>query len=137
MNCCWMISIGFRVLLLLVTAGLLVNCGIRYIQNHSTASIDYKSYHVSAKDIYPSHTFCFTGLAIYDDKKLQHTYGIDNAYDYAKFLSGGIWNGTMINVDYDYVTDHLSFFFNEIAVALDIFGNRPAYKWGNKIQNDG
>lgn len=133
MNCCGMISIGFRVLLLLVTAGLLVNCAIRYIQNHSTASIDYKRYHVSAKDLYPSHTFCFTGLAIYDGKKLQQTYGIDNAYDYAKFLSGDIWNDTMINVDYDYVTDHLSYFFNEIAVALDILGNRPAYRWVNQV----
>ena len=132
MNCCWMISIGFRIMLLLATVGLLVNCAIRFIQNHSTASFDYKTYHKTTKDVYPSLSLCFTGMGIYDADKLKQIYGIDNVYEYQMYLRGEMWNETMVNVDYDHVTDHLKDSFNEIDVAFDLSGNMPAYKWVNQ-----
>ena len=72
-------------MLVLATAILVGYCVDRYLQNQNTASIDYKRYHQTKKDIYPSISICFSGLAIYDSNGLEQTYGINNTAEYSIF----------------------------------------------------
>ena len=121
----------FRFTLLLAAGSLVIYCALRYAQNHNSSSIEYKTFHETAKDLYPSINLCFYGLEIYDHKRMEQDYGIRNVLDYSRYLSGEKWNDSMMDVDYDYVTDHLTEYFNEINVSFDFLGNNPAYQWVN------
>ena len=111
---------------------LVVYCTIRYIQNRNATSTEYKTYHQTSRDLYPSICFCFMGLAIYDSERMKEAYGIQNFSDYPRYLSGHIWNKTMVDVDYDYVTGHLDEYFNGLDVSLDATGYSPVYRWLNR-----
>ena len=131
MNASRTIALLFHSILLLVTGGLLVYCTIRYIENHSSTSTSYKNYHKTARDIYPSIALCFNGLAIYDSDKMKQMYGINDPLEYQKYLSGEKFNETMLDVDFDEVTDHLKEYFIGLDVSFDILGNHPAFQWIN------
>ena len=124
-----MIGFGFRMMLVLATAILVGYCVDRYLQNQNTASIDYKRYHQTEKDIYPSISICFGGLAIYDSNRLQQTYGINHSAEYSMFLKGEKWNDEMVMVDYDHVTDHLKSYFHGLFLSSDVEGKKVLYQW--------
>ena len=126
-----MIGFGFRTMLVLATAILVGYCVDRYLQNQNTASIDYKRYHQTEKDIYPSISICFGGLAIYDSNRLEQTYGINNSAEYSMFLKGEKWNDEMVMVDYDHVTDHLKSYFHGLFLSSDVEGKKLLYQWIN------
>ena len=124
------LALGFRVVLLITTGILVIYCITKYIQNKSTASVDFKTYHETDKDQYPSISMCFidSGWTIYDKEKLRQTYEIDTNYalyddyvdyigwEYCRFLSGEIWNDEMVYVNYDDVTQHI----NDLVVDLEL-----------------
>ena len=122
----------FRFTLLLVAGSLLIYCAMRYAQNRNSSSIEYKTYHQTAKDLYPSVNLCFHGLESYDPKRMEQAYGITNVLDYPRYLRGEKWNESMIDVDYDYVTDHLKEYFNALYVSYDILMDNPTYQWVNQ-----
>ena len=132
MNCYQFMVLVFRSILLIATAILLVFCIRKYIQNHSTTSTEYRTYHQRAQDIYPSINFCFSGLEIYDEEKMKQLYGIDNVTEYPMYLKGEKWNEKMMNVDYDEVTGRLQKLFNSVDVSFDVLGYHQAYHWVNK-----
>ena len=125
------VGLLFHSILLLVTVGLLMYCTIRYIENKSTTSTAYKLYHKTEKDLYPSITLCFSGLSIYDSDKLKQIYGINEVIEYQQYLSGERFNETMVDVDYDDVTDHLKEGFIGLDVRFDVFDQKPAFQWIN------
>ena len=122
----------FRFVLILLTVGLLVYCTIIYIQNDSTTSTEYRRYHKTKKDLYPSINLCFYGSTIFDSERMKNSYGIDNVLDYIHYLSGEEWNESMVNVDYDEVTDHLKEYFNGLDISFDVTENNLAYQWVNR-----
>ena len=132
MNCYQFMVLVLRSILLIATAILLVKCIWKYIQNHSTTSTEYRTYHQRAQDIYPSINFCFSGLEIYDEEKMKQLYGIDNVTEYPMYLKGEKWNEKMMNVDYDEVTGHLQKIFNSVDVSFDMEGYYQAYQWVNQ-----
>ena len=139
------ITLGFRVVLLITTGVLVVYCVSKYVQNKSTASVDFKTYHETDKDQYPSISMCFSDsvFTIYDGEKLRKTYGIDKYYakindyvdlvgwEYLQFLSGDIWDETMVNVNYDYVTQRINDLFHDLVLATDDLGLEPVFRWVN------
>ena len=138
------ISLGFRVVLLVVTGFLVMLCVIKYIHNKNTTSIDFKTYHENTKDQYPSISMCVTGRGIFDGEKLNDSYGIgnnstlmelfgfDNVKEYQMFLNGDIWNEKMVRVDYDFLTRHVNDLIHDLELFAYTIESEPVYRWVNQ-----
>ena len=123
------ITSTFHILCLITTASLLSYCSWRYVQNESSSLIDFRAYHRSEKDIYPSLSLCFVGNGIYNKSKLRQKYGIQAFRDYTSFLVGDTWNDTMKNINYDDVTMSLRSYVNSISLQINNYVSGPVYKW--------
>ena len=101
------LTFAFHFMCIVSTAGLLFYCSYKYIQNESTSLVDYRVYHQSEKDIYPSLSLCFQGMGIYDAHKLNKIYGIKESREYIKYMQGRVWKEDLLDVTYDDVTINL------------------------------
>ena len=115
----------FRFLCLAVTGCLILFCAWKYVENKSTSLVDFKRFHMTEKDIYPSISLCFDGM--YDQTTLRDKYGIDNVEEYIKFLKGEVWHDFMLGVNYDKVTMNLNDFVQEITLHSGEAFTEPFY----------
>ena len=108
----------FRVLCILATTGLAINCFVKYLQNEDVAQISYKKYHHENKDnIYPSISFCIKNPFLEEELK---QYGDEvNVTSYSKFLKGLHWDKRMFNISYDKVTVSLKDTLISILIVLN------------------
>ena len=104
--------------------------------------VDFQTYHGKEKDIYPSFTVCF-GIfweleGLYDRKKLNEAYNIENRTRYISFLKGEVWDKDMLKVDYDDVTIHLQDYVKAVEVQVNSSFSKTAYTWyhDEKINNN-
>ena len=122
----------FHCLCLITTAGVLIYCSWKYYHNEGTSLVDFKTYHNTENDIYPSISLCFQG-GIWDTYKLNHTYAIDKVSDYSSFLKGNAWDDLMLKVNYDDVTLNLKDYVTNIQIGPDA---APEYSWTKKNNNN-
>lgn len=109
------LSRAFHVVCLLMSIGFIVFFASDYCKETSTALVDFKAFHETENDIFPSLTLCFglTKSSAWNTKKLNATFDIQNYEDYRRYLRGKLWDERMTKVDYDNVTlklrDHLTY----------------------------
>ena len=94
----------FQILCLVATGWLIYIDSLKFFKNEDRSLVEYRTFHDTKKDIYPSISICFYGPGIYDCKKLNETYGVEHAEEYMKFLKGDVWEDRMVGVKYDEVT---------------------------------
>ena len=66
---------------------------------------------------------------LYDKRKLNETYKIENRTRYISFLNGEEWDTEMLKVDYDDVTIHLKDYVKKIEVTVNSSFTKAAYTW--------
>ena len=130
-------TLSFRIICLLSTGGLFVYCSWKFIQDDSTSLVDFKAYHNTDEDIYPSITLCFMqddeSNAIYIPRKLRNGYNIDNATKYASFLRGEYWDSNFTKIDYDDVTFNLRDYVKTVSIGVNTTYSTPIYTWNNVL----
>ena len=129
------LTFAFHLMCIFSTAGLLFYCSYKYIQNKSTSLVDYRVYHQSEKDIYPSLSLCFQGMEIYDAHKLNEIYGIKEIKEYVEFLQGRVWKEDLLDVTYDDVTINLKDYVENISLTVNSYFTDPVYTWENDNVN--
>lgn len=92
----------FDVVCILTTIGLVSWCLYAYNLNEDTSMVDFKMYHTSEVDLYPSLTLCLSDP--FDNDKLKEIGEGINSSSYADFLNGRHWDERMIDIDYDNVS---------------------------------
>ena len=134
---------SFQILCLVATSYLFIHDGLKYLKDEDSSLVEYRMFHDSKRDIYPSISICFYGLGVYDRKRLKETYEIEDAVEYMKFLNGDVWNATMVGVKYDDVTIDMKDYIESIIVMgmdwnpFDVFYNGYLYKWVNDNESTG
>ena len=129
------LTFAFHFMCIVSTAGLLFYCSYKYIQNESTSLVDYRVYHQSEKDIYPSLSLCFQGMGIYDAHKLNKIYGLKETREYVEFLQGRVWKDDLLDVTYDDVTIDLKDYVENISLTVNSYFTDPVYIWKNDNVN--
>ena len=103
----------FRFVCILAALCLITKGLIKYWKNDDLSQVDYRRFHASEKDIYPSLTICLHGLLIFVPSKLKTIGTGINEKTYSSFLMGKHWDERMVEIDYDNVTvnieDHIIF----------------------------
>ena len=130
------LTFAFHFMCILATFGLLFYCSYKYIQNKSTSLVDYRVYHQSEKDIYPSLSLCFQGMGIYDAHKLNKIHGIEETREYVEFLQGRVWKEDLLDVTFDDVTINLKDYVENISLTVNSFFMDPVYTWENDNVNE-
>ena len=95
--------------------------------------MEYRKFHETKRDTYPTITVCIWNdkfedlLGLYDHEKLNKTYGIKEPREYINFLEGHIWTDEMIEVDFDDVTLEIK----DRVESIKIIGNKwqELYTW--------
>ena len=96
-----------------------------YLKNEDLTRLEYKKFHESDKDLYPSVAFCFTMPL--KGEKLQH-YGQNiTPKAYANFLEGWKWDKEMFNIPYDEVTQSLGEYIIAYGVMTFNYADIPIY----------
>ena len=129
------LTFAFHFMCIVSTASLLFYCSYKYIQNESTSLVDYRVYHQSEKDIYPSLSLCFQGMGIYDADKLNKIYGIKETREYIEFMQGRVWKEDLLDVTYDDVTIDLKDYIENISLTVNSYFTDPVYTWKNDNVN--
>ena len=129
------LTFAFHFMCIFSTSGLLFYCSYKYIQNESTSLVDYRVYHQSEKDIYPSLSLCFQGMGIYDADKLNKIYGIKETREYIEFMQGRVWKEDLLDVTYDDVTIDLKDYIENISLTVNSYFTDPVYTWKNDNVN--
>ena len=110
---CKVVVFSFRFVCILAAICLITKGLITYLKNDDLSQVDYRQFHASEKDIYPSLTICLHGLLIFVPSKLKTIGTGINEETYSDFLMGKHWDGRMAQIDYDNVTvnieDHIMF----------------------------
>ena len=107
---CRFLGIFIRIICLAVAGVLFIRGCWRYLQDESSTQMEYRKFHETKRDTYPTITICIWNdkledkLGLYDREKLNKTYGIKEPGEYINFLEGHIWEDKMIEVDFDDVT---------------------------------
>ena len=130
------ITFAFHFMCVILTASLLFYCSYKYIQNESTSLVDYRVYHQSEKDIYPSLSLCFQGMGIYNATRLNKTYGIQDTKEYFEFLEGRVWKEEFLDITYDDVTINLKEYIENIHLTVNSYFTDPVYTWKNDNSNE-
>ena len=107
----------FHGICLLCTLGLTIMCIYEFNLNNDIAQINYKTFHESSDDIYPSITLC-----IKNPFKLASW----NHHRYKSFISGSEQfrpdeMENLINIDYDEVSPQLSSFLTRVQLEFMSF----------------
>lgn len=92
----------FNVLCILATIALVGWCLYAYNLNEDTSQVDFKRYHTSDMDLYPSLTLCLSDP--FDNDKLMGTGEGINSSSYSEFLYGRHWDERMNDINYDNVS---------------------------------
>ena len=112
----------YQVLLILATLGLTFYCIHKYNLDHSLSLVDFKRFHYSKKDLYPSISLCFSDSISND--KLTSKYEGRKKTIYKSYLSGYILD-EYLNKEY------LEIEFEKVAIKSDEFINGVEIKLGN------
>ena len=72
-----------------------------YLDDKSLLSAEFRGFHSTEKDIYPSITLCFNDFVRQDVNLPGKTF---NYSRYKSFLSGSDWDERMLELDYDNAT---------------------------------
>ena len=133
------IKTTFHVVCIATTLILLGYCFFKFMQNDSTSMVDFRPYHETEKDIYPSLSLCFkhydfqntseNNQGIYQKEPLINLYGIKDPTPYIKFLEGTHWDENLLNVDYDKVTMNLVDYVDSVAIKVNSYISHPVYTW--------
>ena len=126
---CHILGKFFHILCLVATGYLFRHESLKYFRNEDSSLVDYRTFHETERDIYPSISICFYGMGIYKSQKLNETYGIEDATEYVKFLMGDIWNDDMLEIKFDDVTFDIEDRVNEISVMGADGIQDYLYKW--------
>ena len=124
-----MAALPFRILCLTITGILAIYGFWKYNKNQSISLVDFKTYHATEKDIYPSISLCFEGEEIYDHEKLKKDYAVENVWDYINYLQGDIWNDNMAGINYDEVTMNLEKYVLQVELHVNTVFSDPAYQY--------
>ena len=85
-----------------------------YVKDDDMSVVQFKRFHDTEIDLYPSITLCF--VMLFNAKELQK-YGKDaNALSYVLFLKGSQWNKDMLQIDYNNVSVN----FNDFILAYGV-----------------
>ena len=132
----------FRIICLAATGALFLRGYWKYLEDRSSTQIEYKTFHDTKRDIYPTITFCIrnsefknqTGL--YDRQKLNEKYEIKDPLEYRDFLRGYIWKDKFAGVNYDDVTLDIKDRVEEVTVISDTWQVLYSWKMNDKPTND-
>ena len=117
----------FRFLCLASTGVFFIKGALKYFKNDSSSLVNYRTFHDTKRDIYPTISICFYGASLFDHKKLNGTYEIEDAGEYIKFLTGDFWEDRMTGVEYDDVTFDIKDHIKDIwVIGMDY---EPLYGW--------
>ena len=94
----------FRIICILAALRLTIKGVSKYLKNEDLAQVDYRKFHESPKDMYPTITICLHGLLIFSSSKLSSIGVGINETTYSMFLMGKHWDERMVRIDYDNVT---------------------------------
>ena len=119
----------FEAACLLVLAGSMTLFLAELFRNESTSLVDFRIFHETERDIYPSFSLCASGPGIFVKKKLKEKYGIDDVEQYINFLIGDVWDEKMLHIDYDDVTLDLKAFVEFWALWVDSGMKSPTFLW--------
>ena len=110
----------YQVLLILATLGLTFYCIHKYRLDHSLSLVDFKRFHYSERDLYPSLSLCFTDSISKD--KFAENYEGRKKVTYTSFLSGYVLdeylNENYLDVDYKDVAINADEYFDRIMIQL-------------------
>ena len=129
----------FHLICIVLTVSLLGYCSLKFSRNESTSMVDFRSYHESEKDIYPSISLCFKDMGnsygIYKTDTLNQTYGITDPSSYIKLLEGDNWDSSLLQIDYDKVTMNLEDYIESISIHTNTHTAPPIYNWDANSNN--
>ena len=92
----------YLVACLIASIGMICFCLIKFIKNDSIVSVDYRQFHTTAVDIYPSITICFSSLDVAPHVGPFVDFGGVKKLQIAKMIRGRIWMNPIIkNSTYD------------------------------------
>ena len=91
----------FRLLCSAATIGTVSWCIYLYLLDEDVTLVDFKTFHDTILDFYPSTSICLT--VPYNDTKLQKYGNHVKGFSYSEFLGGKFWSDTMANIPYDEV----------------------------------
>ena len=124
---------GFHLVSLLIAIGSIVYFLIDYQRDKNMTLVDFKTFHETERDIYPSVSLCFYQDGFWNTRKLNYIYGIENLEHYRNFLKGEFWDESMLKVDYDDVTLSLEDYVERWGLWLDNgLKTFPDYEWLDK-----
>ena len=83
---------AFQFACILVLVGTMAMFIYELFRNESTSLVDFRAFHETEKDIYPTFSMCMTGRGIWNTKKLEEKYGIKDVEKYINFLKGEVWD---------------------------------------------
>ena len=92
-------DVSFKLLCLAATIGTVSWCIYLYLLDEDVTLVDFKNFHDSILDIYPTISICLT--VPYNETKLQKYGNHIKGFSYSEFLGGRFWNDTMANIPYD------------------------------------
>ena len=127
----------FQIVCLVATGLLFIIDGSKYFRNEDSSLVEYRTFNDRKQDIYPSISICFYGLGIYDRRKLNETYQIEDEVKYMKFLEGDFWDENFLRVKYDDVTLDIK----DLVDGIIVFGigdwrsEKPLYQWAKNNSN--
>ena len=110
----------YQVILILSTLGLTFYCIHKYKLDHSLSLVDFKRFHYSEKDLYPSLSLCFSD-AISKEKFEEHHSGRKKSI-YSSYLSGYVLdeylNEKYLDIKYGNVAINADDYFDRIHIQL-------------------
>ena len=122
----------FQFACVLVLVGSMAMFISELFRNESTSLVDFRAFHETEKDIYPTFSMCMTGPGIWNSTKLKEKYGIKDVKKYINFLKGDIWDDNMHQIDYDDVTVGLNDLVQSWSLWVDSVLKAPTYVWSNE-----
>lgn len=131
----------FHFLCLLTAFGLASRCLLKFLEDGSISSIQYKKFHHTSPDhIYPSFSWCIINPFL-ENELNKYGDGI-NVTSYSYFLKGLYWDDRMVDIDFDNVTvslsdnlywinsylhDYTKYFYNHALKEYDSLGWNPIF----------
>ena len=85
---------------ILATLSLVAWCISLYKKDYDVSKVDYRNFHATEHDVYPSFSLCFGDVLL--ENKL-HEYGVNKSL-YLDFLKGIFWDKRLMGIDYENVS---------------------------------
>ena len=104
----------FNILCFVAAFVMTYRCLVTYLRDDDVCIIDFKSFHQTADNVYPSISICISNIFV--EEKLKNYDSSLNISAYTHFLNGNLWMDKMANVDYDNISINLRDFVKGIRV---------------------